>query len=72
MSVERVGDVEDPSLLSASTTPSQPESSEAAGKSRSVAAGSKDPSVWTVALLRTFCEQHGLKRSGKKQDLLTR
>ena len=30
--------------------------------------GVKDPSVWTKA----FCEQHGLKMTGKKQDLLTR
>ena len=28
----------------------------------------KDPSLWTKA----FCEQHGLKMTGNKQDLLTR
>ena len=30
--------------------------------------GVKDPSLWTKA----FCEQHGLKMTGNKQDLLTR
>ena len=34
--------------------------------------GLKDPSLWTLALLKVYCEQHGLKKSAKKQDLLTR
>ena len=27
-----------------------------------------DPSKWTVAVLKTFCGEHGLKKSGKKED----
>ena len=34
--------------------------------------GLKDPSLWTLALLKVYYEQHGLKKSGKKQNLLTR
>ena len=35
-------------------------------------ASPRHPSCWTVALLKIFCEQHGLKKSGKKEDLVTR
>ena len=31
-----------------------------------------DYSKWTVNLLKAECERLGLKKSGKKQDLLTR
>ena len=31
-----------------------------------------DPSKWNVSLLKSFCGSHGLKKSGKKEDLLTR
>ena len=57
LTVERVGYVEDPSLVSACTTPFQ----SSAGRSTSVA-WVKDSSLWTVALLRTFCVEHGLGR----------
>ena len=31
-----------------------------------------DLSRWTLACLKSFCEQHGLKKSGKKADVLER
>ena len=32
----------------------------------------EDLSRWIVALLKSFCEKHGLKKSGKKEDLVLR
>ena len=55
--------MDDRSSVPASTTSSV----RLAGLSTSTV-GVKDPSLWTKA----FCEQHGLKMAGKKQDLLTR
>ena len=34
--------------------------------------GADDLSKWTLSLLRDFCQRHGLKKSGKKEDVLTR
>ncbi len=31
-----------------------------------------DLSTWTLSLLKQFCDRHGLKKSGKKEDVLTR
>ena len=57
LTVERVGYVEDPSLVSASTTPFQ--SSQC--RPVDIRHGSRtQASLWTVALLRTFCVEHGL------------
>ena len=67
LSVDGVGDVDDRSSVPASTTSSV----RPAGLSTSTV-GVKDPSLWTKAILKSFCEQHGLTKTGKKQDLLTR
>ncbi len=32
----------------------------------------EDLSTWTLSLLQQFCVRHGLKKSGKKEDVLTR